>query len=268
MTDERLRDDERRARVTGDPVAECRWWVERARSGQLTHPDAVALVERMARGELDRERLALAAYAGHVGALALVEAETMTYAASVGDPEAVRLVHGDDVGYAGLGAWVAGLARWGVLAEVTAQLALARVLCDGVQGGWPMRPLSGFDAEPVDPTDVRDIALALDAAHELIRRATRPYRERADQEGCVVDALDDWERFHWSFGGDVADAMGCALLRAYKVIEPDAFDQGLRTSSLEVCEREQAPPRLVARAVKRAVADLALDLERGGHPSG
>jgi Uma2 family endonuclease len=57
MTDEKIRDYQRKARAGQDPVAELHAWVEAARKGALPHPDSAPLVERLARGELERERL-------------------------------------------------------------------------------------------------------------------------------------------------------------------------------------------------------------------
>ncbi|HZU97317.1 MAG TPA: hypothetical protein VFF73_11520, partial [Planctomycetota bacterium] len=109
MSDERMRELARRARKTDDPVAELRSWVEARRSGALPEAAGV-LVDRLSRGELDRERLALAAYAAHPGALALMMEETAYYAALAGDLAAVHVALGEEPGsYLEIDAWLLGL---------------------------------------------------------------------------------------------------------------------------------------------------------------
>ncbi|HZU97316.1 MAG TPA: hypothetical protein VFF73_11515 [Planctomycetota bacterium] len=127
MSDERLRELARRARKNDDPVAELRAWVEARRSGALPEP-AGALVDRLSRGELDRERVALAAYAAHEGALALLDEETASYSALVGDLGAVHVALGDACTYHDLLAWIPGLRRWGEPAIRVTEIALVRAL--------------------------------------------------------------------------------------------------------------------------------------------
>jgi hypothetical protein len=98
VSDERLRELERRALASDDPSDRARLALERLRLGtpfeQLPVDEGAALLlDRASRGELDEDRLRLAAYAGSVHARAALGP------ASPGE-------------VAGLGAWASGLVAW------------------------------------------------------------------------------------------------------------------------------------------------------------
>ncbi|MCO5165541.1 MAG: hypothetical protein M9894_04115 [Planctomycetes bacterium] len=126
MSDERLRELERRWRQGGRPDDRLRWWSARARAGDLP-AGADLLVARVAGGALAAERVELAAYLGDARARALALEEVVERVAYGGDPGAMRVVFDapdlrlDDV----LG-WVGGLALWEPGAVERALLAATR----------------------------------------------------------------------------------------------------------------------------------------------
>jgi hypothetical protein len=281
MTDEKIRDYQRKARAGHDPVAELRGWVEAARKGALPHPDSAPLVERLARGALDRERLALAAYAGHKGALPLVYEETVEFAAFAGDLEAVHVVDGDDVSYRDLAGWLGGLARWGVSAEIAAQLGLGRAL--HAHGGAELEARMvgrepGGVGDPGYPYYaryeinrleelLRHLRDGLDAAERLILEG-----EANADRGRIAVTIERAEKvvhgYGWgAWGRATLLALSSALEGQVVASRPDRFGNSGR-SPLQACEHERVPASRVATGVKGAVVCFALRREDGGTSGG
>ncbi len=117
MSDEKLRELERRWKETGAPEDEEAYLVEQVRVGEtldwdgysrLSELNVEAAAEylrgRVERGELTQERLELAAYCGEAGAILLSPTDTAST----------------------LELWLFGLKRWGPQAEVLAAIACAR----------------------------------------------------------------------------------------------------------------------------------------------
>jgi hypothetical protein len=271
MTDEKIRDYQRKARAGDDPVAELHAWVEAARKGALPHPDSAPLVERLARGEIDRERLVLAAYAGHEGALALVGEEADEHARSASGPEAPPVVRGDDVSFPALTAWFAGLSRWGDAALAAPQVGVARLVLHAARDGYretrgqiladvnigPRGPFAGEPAGEGGPGLLETRVLgpaerALDAARRLIHEQPEPgdaelllSADRTIVRAAVFPQLG-------LFGSPVRLALGSARKLA------GARENGANLLAF-VANRAASPPaRAVAGAMKRAVVDFAL----------
>lgn len=262
VTDERIREFQRRARAQRDEVSELRGWAEAARSGVLPH-EAVAIVERVGRGALDRERLALAAYAGEKGALPLLEEETAEYAAFVGDVGAVNVAFRDpDVSSRDVTSWLRGLERWGGEPHVIADLGMARRLMVVTEqldfgpepGGYAQHDWEGL----VERRDmlVRRARLALDEAE---RHPSGANSKDAHSLRCLADGLDD----HWGYHvlEPVAEAIAHAVREAAEG-EPLPRRQLYRvndyTSVVAWADRVEAPVGDLARAACEAVARFAL----------
>ncbi len=272
VTDERIRDYERKASAGRDPVSELRAWVEAARRG-LLHRDATALVERMGRGDLARESVELAAYAGHPGALALLSEETAERAPG----DAFHVVSRDEVSYGDLRAWLPGLSRWGVRAEILIQLALARLLLDRAARDPAARlERQREGAEETDaPYDYWDTQvrtfhrtitqheLALEAAEELLRDRPLPV-DRARVEEHLARKPDSRFGAGWYYTqGSVALAVRSALEGRIVERAPEG-ESDPRVPMLDTCESSVVPPGAVAAAIKAAIVRFALRRADGG----
>lgn len=112
MSDERLRELERRWRQGGRPDDRLRWWTARARAGDLP-PGAEALVARVVDGALTPARVELAAYLGDPRARALALEEVVERVAYGGEPGAMKVVFDEpDLRLDDVLEWIAGLAQW------------------------------------------------------------------------------------------------------------------------------------------------------------
>lgn len=126
MSDERLRELERRWRQGGRPDDRLRWWTARARAADLP-PGAEALVARVADGALAPDRVELAAYLGDPRARALALEEVVERVAYGGEPGAMRVVFDEpDLRLDDVLEWIAGLAQWEPGAVERALLAATR----------------------------------------------------------------------------------------------------------------------------------------------
>lgn len=171
MTDQRLRELERRAREGGSPEDAARWLLMRERAG-----------------ELPRERLELLVWLGHAPAVA----------ALAGQPLHVPRE---------LESWVRGLERWGPEAAVRAALAAARLLLPLWSARHPQDPrlaeaLAAAERWTIDPGPAAAEAAraAADACHGVLleleraqpagpaleRELARAFREKS---GAVQAAL-------------------------------------------------------------------------------
>ncbi|HBP20840.1 MAG TPA: hypothetical protein DEA08_23995 [Planctomycetes bacterium] len=127
MSDDRLRELERRYRASGNAEDWAAWALARRRAGELG-ADADPYIERIAAGQLTREQVALAGYLGDPAALALDEHEVLRVASYMSDElEIVPVVLGDPE-RGDLEAWVRGLAHWSPRWCVLALLAVAEQL--------------------------------------------------------------------------------------------------------------------------------------------
>lgn len=130
MSDARLREAERRWREGGRLDDRLRWWCERARAGDLP-AGAEALVVAVSTGDLDTERIELAAYLGDERARALAGEEVVERVAYGGSDGALRVavgevgVHLDDVLD-----WIGELRLWGAATVQRALVAGTRHLAD------------------------------------------------------------------------------------------------------------------------------------------
>jgi hypothetical protein len=281
MTDEKIRDYQRKARAGHDPVAELRGWVEAARKGALPHPDSAPLVERLARGELDRERLALAAYAGHQGALALIGEETEAHARSVGGQGAVKVIRRNDVTYREIIGWLSGVARWGTRVVALPQLAFARLVirwladaCSGAHSGvfalvleenasviaprWLGRPAQ----EILDAEILRPAERAFDCAQRLLEGHRRS-GDRASLKD-FVDAIEAWDPIH-PLRDDVRPV---ALALRSALDSRGAKKRGSAVLAFGVNKVREFPPQAVASAMRQVLVDFALRREDGGAAGG
>lgn len=87
--------------------------------------EAAFLRARLRAGTLSLERLELAAYCGHEGARATLDARIPTLVTGLWHDEDNRPVHTTE--NSRTGEWVAGLSRWGPAVQVRAAVAAARV---------------------------------------------------------------------------------------------------------------------------------------------
>lgn len=134
MSDDRRRELERRYRASGNPQDWAEWALARRRAGELGQ-EADAVIERIASGELSRERVALAGYLGDPVALALDEHEVIRLASYLSaDLEIVPVVLGEPEA-GDLEAWVRGLAHWDPSWCVLALIAVAERLREGMPDG-------------------------------------------------------------------------------------------------------------------------------------
>jgi len=199
VTDDRLRDLERRWRASGSPVDEGAWLAERIRAGDrldwdgyarlaALDPEAAAadLRRRREAGELSRDALDLAAYCGHAPARAVASGAPSDAAAA-----------------ASLEGWGLGLPRWGLGHCVRAAVAAGEALRAGAgwttlsaaQAGLAGDALASGAAVLADPTaerrreaDAR--ADAAKAARRALARRARPETPAARILGAAAGAAD------------------------------------------------------------------------------
>jgi hypothetical protein len=113
VSDERLRELERRWRETGDDADERRWLEARVRAGDLD-PLALELLAPIWAGRAPRWRLEVLAYAGDPLARGVVdEEELVARAAYLGDTDAVEVLLGEEVTWEQVHRWAVGLFHWG-----------------------------------------------------------------------------------------------------------------------------------------------------------
>lgn len=196
MSDDRLRDLERRYRASGNPEDWAAWALGRRRAGELGE-GADAYIERIAAGELTRDQIALAGYLGDPTALALDEHEVLRIASYLSkELEIVPVVLGDPEG-GDLEAWVRGLAHWDYRWCALALLAVAERMRESL-------PLGLTEEEQ---------AYELDYYERLVNRALGAARD------CLNDPTSDAKRSvaleHSSlWGGGGVPAVRAAMIAA------------------------------------------------------
>lgn len=111
MSDQRLRELERRWQATGSFADRMTWLAARARAGALS-AEVRELWGRLERGELSRERLSLLAYLAVPAAGEVLGDARVELASYLGELGAVRVVLGEPASVEDEAAWAAGLAHW------------------------------------------------------------------------------------------------------------------------------------------------------------
>lgn len=148
MSDARLREAERRWREGGRLDDRLRWWSERARTGDLP-AGAEALVLAVATGDLDAERIELAAYLGDERARALAGEEVVDRVASGGKDGALRVALDERVQLDDVLDWIGELRLWDAAITQRGLVAATRHLADDVashdlsrsedEAGWELQ---------------------------------------------------------------------------------------------------------------------------------
>lgn len=127
MSDERVRELERRWRESGAWSDRLTWLHAERRAGRLAEDEA-GLLEALDAG-LPLERLALLAYLGVPAAGRVLGDEAVALATHLGDLGGMRVVLGDEVEDADVRAWAVGLARFagaGRALELLTEVAAAQ----------------------------------------------------------------------------------------------------------------------------------------------
>lgn len=190
MSDERLRDLERRWRETGADEDAAAYARARERAGELVPADEVALLRaRLQRGDLHPARAAQAALLGHAAAARALQA----------DPQPEPLT----------AAWLVTLGQHGAALQARVALALARA----VQPAFTERL----------PADER-VEEALAAAEQLLAEVDDPARQARLGSAVprLVDAVDDPRR-----RAGFLRAARCAACAALGAAECVALHAGL-----------------------------------------
>jgi hypothetical protein len=156
MSDQKLRDLERRFKETGSPDDEAAWLLERVRVGDLT-----------------RERLELAAYCGHEGARRAVGIDTVPHPENLKD-------------------WHEGLRRWGVEIQVRGGSIAARramSLWEAESGDRrPWAALAAVEEWLACPCADHDNAAA--RAQRPLVRARRTFSDAIEFISSIADPSD------------------------------------------------------------------------------
>jgi len=175
MTDHRLRTLERRYQA-----------------GEIPQDDPAWLRERLRSGELDRERVELAAYCGSEGALGLWRSwdRSMPNHDTGKIANALYRVRKYGVSGCGLPQWLQGLARWGNHVMARAALAAGRVA---------LLKLPWLDSRPGADGGSRYLSVlrALEAAEAWLECPCEEHREAAlahqgRPAGMGVDPRPNW----------------------------------------------------------------------------
>lgn len=246
MSDGRLRDAERRWRESGHLDDRVRWWSELARAGELPE-GALAVVEAVAAGRLDLDRVQLAAYLGEPRAQALVLEDVVERVAFANEDGALRVVLGDPFTAADVVAWVSALRRWDPRAAKRAVLSVTRQLA---------RQVAALDLAP--PTDVEDPYRLMELQY-FQERGLRYASEELPALAALLDgdasqlvAVETAAR-RQGVGIPLADAVAFGAAIA---LDRDT-DEAFRRWRLVVAEAEPEPEALRA-AVQDEVATWAL----------
>jgi len=236
VSDQRLRELERRFKETGEPAAWGAWLRARVRQGSLDAA-AVPLAARIEAGALARERVQLAGYLGDPLALALDEHDTIALAVCLGDDAAVRVAL-DDYYDGDVEGWLVGLAHWGGEPWVRAAVACA------IQA----REASRANEDADDPYS--DVGHYEEMTDRLLEGVLRWLDCPCAQHG--QDALRDAQRYEYVSRHSVSLAyLACQVAWAFSSDSawPDAY-------ALELLERVGA--REAVATIRAALIPWAL----------
>lgn len=186
--DESLREFERDRAKRGE-LDDLRGWLDAVRHAKPLREgvepwhqwEAEKLVERISKGELSRERLALAAYARE---------EALSYASALG---AANVLGDGAVAWDESRAWVRGLDRWGEAARLAADVAAAAFWLDELLQRVPPLPRADFDLAQSLPRAQRIVEL-------WARSRAAGLPSLADLDEILLVFGEDWpDREHAAF---------------------------------------------------------------------
>jgi hypothetical protein len=262
VSDARLREAERRWREGGRLDDRLRWWSERARAGDLP-AGAEALVVAVSTGDLDPDRVELAAYLGDERARALAVEEVVERVAYGGSDGALRVALDED----GLRLddvldWIGELRLWDEAALQRALFVATRHLAD---------ELASRDLSRAEDELEWDLQATREAERDRIVAATRGMLaalERVDGEAEPAEelkrrAIAPGRAAEWSYAAPLLVAAGIItgiVLERRAPSEtgplPGGWSEWRRTV------RESAPdPRALRDAVRAALVPWALEEE-------
>ncbi len=224
-------------------------------------------MDRVARGDLERERLVLAAYSGDPRALLLVGEEAAEYASFICDGlGAVHVTLNDElVAFDDLREWSRGLARWGAHAVHVGDLGLLRSLVLRVRATPIRRPAATNDIyedyEWQEEVLERERFLAamgpeLDATLE--RCALYPDRRSPSDEPLLIERATAVARMTFPRWNAVTHPISGLLREAAKRLGGDSSPSAHSTEVLAACERLRVDVNIAARETKRMVVAFAL----------
>lgn len=136
MSDQRLRELERRFRESGRLADRLAWFNARARAGELA-PEVRGVVRGLEEGALAFEQLTLLAYLSVLAAKEVLGDDVAELALRLGGPGAVRVVRGESGTKEDARAWAAGLGQWEGKTVAAALALVTRVALDLLAASEP-----------------------------------------------------------------------------------------------------------------------------------
>lgn len=259
MSDARLREAERRWREGGRLDDRLRWWSERARAGDLP-AGAEALVVAVSTGDLDPDRVELAAYLGDERARALAGEEVVERVAYGGSEGALRVAHDDapELRLDDVLDWIGELRLWDAAVVQRALVAATQHLADDEasrdlsraedESEWVLQSVREAERER-SVTAARDLLGAL-------QRWIEGRGEGAPPSAVAGRAPEVWQPHAGPLLAAARVITGIVLARAARTVTPIEAEQLLEWRRTV---RESAPdPRALRDAVRAALVPWAL----------